>query len=90
METYLVVHEDNSSSTIKGEWELKAYLETLIQNDMEYTIFQQTRLANAWEQAEFYCKHGQYVMTNYGGFEEDCENMSNDPFGCWEHREAGH
>lgn len=88
METYLVVHEDNSSAKIKGEWELKAYLEILEQNDMTYKIF--TLKGGAWEQAEFYCLHGQYVMTNYGGYEEDCENMVTDPFGCWEHREAGH
>lgn len=86
MEAYLVVHEDNSSQTVEGLWELEAYLDMLEENDVEYRIFEQSAGDCVWEGAEFYCDHAVYMQNSHGGWEERCENMGNKPGGCEVHR----
>lgn len=79
----------NSTQSVLGmsdnDWELEAFIEELEVADVEFTIYEQGK-DGQWSLAEFYCTHTQTVVTSYGMYEEDCENMSDVPGGCIEHR----
>lgn len=89
MKTYQVALSDNATVTVASEWVLLALLDEAIENDQDYRIYEFNKFGESVP-AEFYCGHSQYVCNQYGGYEDYCENMAADPFGCNDHRKPGY
>lgn len=86
---YIIVEEATNKVLLSTDYdlELEAFVEELEVGDVEFTIYEETK-SGAWVEAEFYCRHVDYIVSSHGGWEERCENMSSVPGGCEIHRDV--
>lgn len=84
---YIIVEEATNKVMFSTDYdlELEAKVEELEVADVEFTIYERTE-KGGWEESEFHCEHFQGLVTSHGYMEERCENMSDRPGGCWNHR----